>query len=132
MDPIANLLTGIRNANSRMKDRVDVPYSKIKFEIVKLLKDEGFIANYKSLYPAGVKYGILRVFLKYSPTKEAAIRGLKRVSKPGLRVYRSYRQLPMKNPHGMSISILSTPQGFLTERQAIEKKIGGEVLCQVW
>jgi small subunit ribosomal protein S8 len=132
MDPIADLLTGIRNANSRMKDRVDVPYSKIKFEIVKLLKDEGFIANYKSLYPAGVKYGILRVFLKYSPTKEAAIRGLKRVSKPGLRVYRSYRQLPMRNPNGMSVSILSTPQGFLTERQAIEKKIGGEVLCQVW
>ncbi len=132
MDPIADLLTGIRNANSRMKDRVDVPYSKIKFEIVKLLKDEGFIANYKSLYPAGVKYGILRVFLKYSPTKEAAIRGLKRVSKPGLRVYRSYRQLPMKNPNGMSVSILSTPEGFFTERQAIEKKIGGEVLCQVW
>ncbi len=132
MDPIADLLTGIRNANSRMKDRVDVPYSKIKFEIVKLLKDEGFIANYKSLYPAGVKYGILRVFLKYSPTKEAAIRGLKRISKPGLRVYRSYRQLPMKNPNGMSVSILSTPEGFLTERQAIEKKIGGEVLCQVW
>ncbi len=132
MDPIADLLTGIRNANSRMKDRVDVPYSKIKFEIVKLLKDEGFIANYKSLYPAGVKYGVLRVFLKYSPTKEAAIRGLKRVSKPGLRVYRSYRQLPMRNPNGMSVSILSTPQGFLTERQAIEKKIGGEVLCQVW
>ena len=132
MDPIADLLTGIRNANSRMKDRVDVPYSKIKFEIVKLLKDEGFIANYKSLYPAGVKYGILRVFLKYSPTKEAAIRGLKRISKPGLRVYRSYRQLPMKNPNGMSVSILSTPEGFFTERQAIEKKIGGEVLCQVW
>lgn len=132
MDPIADLLTGIRNANSRMKDRVDVPYSKIKFELVKILKDEGFIANYKSLYPAGVKYGILRVFLKYSPTKEAAIRGLKRVSKPGLRVYRSYQDLPLRNPNGMSVSILSTSSGVVTEREAREKKIGGEVLCQVW
>ncbi len=132
MDPIADLLTGIRNANARMKDRVDVPYSKIKFELVKILKDEGFIANYKSLYPAGVKYGILRVFLKYSPSKETAIRGLKRVSKPGLRIYRSYQDLPLRNPNGMSVSILSTSAGVLTERQAQEKKVGGEVLCQVW
>jgi small subunit ribosomal protein S8 len=132
MDPIADLLTGIRNANARMKDRVDVPYSKIKFELVRILKDEGFIANYKSLYPAGVKYGILRVFLKYSVSKETAIRGLKRVSKPGLRIYRSYQDLPLRNPNGMSVSILSTSAGILTERQAQEKKIGGEVLCQVW
>jgi small subunit ribosomal protein S8 len=130
MDPIADLLTRIRNANMKKMDRVDVSFSKIKLEIVRLLKEEGFIANFKSLYP-GNKRGAIRVFLKYSPSKESAIQNLKRVSRPGLRIYRSYQDIP-KPRSGYAVAILSTPQGLLTDRQAKEKKVGGEVLCQVW
>jgi small subunit ribosomal protein S8 len=130
MDPIADLLNRIRNSNARQKDRVDVPLSKIKLEIVRILKDEGFIANFKPLY-SGNKRGTIRVFLKYSPTKEAVIRGIKRVSRPGLRVYRSFSEIP-KVRGGFAVTILSTSGGLLTHKQAKEKKIGGEVLCQVW
>ena len=114
----------------KQKDRVDVPYSKMKLSIVKILKDEGFIANYKLLY-AEQKQGTIRVFLKYTPAKEVVLRGLKRVSKPGLRVYRSYTAIP-RVIGGFGISILSTPFGVLTDKQAKDKKVGGEVLCQVW
>ena len=131
MDPISDLLTRIRNSNMRLKDRVDVPYSKLKLEIVRLLKEEGFIANFKSLYNQGGKSGTIRVFLKYSPTKEAVIRGIKRVSKPGLRIYRSYREIPRVRS-GFAVTIMSTPGGVLTDKQAKEKKVGGEILCQVW
>ena len=131
MDPIADLLNRISNANSRLKDRVDVPTSKLKLEVVRILKEEGFIANYKSLYSNGGKLGTIRVFLKFSPTKEAVIRGLKRVSKPGLRVYRSYLEIP-KARAGFAVTILSTSKGVLTQKQAVEKKVGGEILCQVW
>ncbi len=130
MDPIADLLTRIRNANAKLKDRVDIPYSNLKMEIVRVLKEEGFIANYKSLYNEG-RRGSIRVFLKYSPEKELVIRGLKRVSRPGLRVYRSYREIP-KVRGAFGVTILSTPGGVLTDRQAKEKKVGGEILCQVW
>jgi len=130
MDPIADLLTRIRNANAKLKDRVDVPHSKIKMEIVRILKEEGFIANYKSLQ-LETRRGAIRVFLKYSPTKECAIRGLKRVSKPGLRIYRSYQDIPRVRG-GIGVTILSTPAGILTDRQAREKKAGGEILCQAW
>ena len=129
MDQIADLLTRIRNANVRLKDRVDVPASKLKLEIVRLLKDEGFIANFKSLYN-GAKNSTIRVFLKYSPTKEPVIRGIKRVSKPGLRVYRSYLEIPRVRG-GFAVTILSTSNGVLTHKQAREKKVGGEILCQV-
>ncbi len=131
MDPIADLLTRIRNSNARSKHRVDVPYSQLKLEIVRLLKDEGFIANFKSLYNQGGKSGTIRVFLKYSPSKESVIRGIKRVSKPGLRIYRSFRDIPRVRS-GFAVTILSTPNGILTDKQAKEKKVGGEVLCQVW
>ncbi|MBI3547736.1 MAG: 30S ribosomal protein S8 [Elusimicrobia bacterium] len=130
MDPIADLLTRIRNANLKQHDRVDVPFSKLKMEVVRVLKDEGFIANFKSLYHEN-RRGSIRVFLKYSPEKERVIRGLKKVSKPGLRVYRSYKDIPRVR-EGFGISILSTPAGLLTDKQAKEKKVGGEVLCQVW
>lgn len=130
MDPIADLLTRIRNANVKMKDRVDVPYSNLKMEVVRILKEEGFIANYKSLYNEG-RRGSIRVFLKYSPEKELVIRGIQRVSKPGLRVYRGYRDIP-KVRQAFGVTILSTPQGLLTDKQAREKKVGGEILCQVW
>ena len=115
----------------RLKDRVDVPFSKLKLEIVRLLKDEGFIANFKSLYANGGKTGTVRVFLKYSPTKEPVIRGIKRVSRPGLRIYRSYQDIPRVRG-GFAVTILSTSSGVLTHKQAKEKKVGGEILCQVW
>lgn len=130
MDPIADLLTRIRNANVKMKDRVDVPYSNLKMEVVRILKEEGFIANYKSLYNEG-RRGSIRVFLKFSPEKELVIRGIKRVSRPGLRQYRGYREIP-KVRGSFGVTILSTPQGVLTDKQAREKKVGGEILCQVW
>jgi small subunit ribosomal protein S8 len=131
MDPIADLLTRIRNSNTRQKDRVDVPYSKMKLEIVRILKDEGFIANFKTLFNPGGKSGTIRVFLKYSPTKEAVIRGIKRVSKPGLRIYRGYDEIPVPR-NGFAVTILSTSQGVVTGKQAEEKKVGGEILLQVW
>ena len=131
MDQIADLLTRIRNANLRQKDRVDVPHAKMKLEIVRILKEEGFIANYKTLFTNGNKRGTIRVFLKFSPEKEAVIRGIKRVSKPGLRIYRSYRDIPRVRG-GFAVTILSTSQGVLTNKQAKEKKVGGEVICQVW
>ena len=131
MDPISDLLTRIRNANSRHQDRVDVPMSKVKLEVVRVLKDEGFIANYKSLYSGNNKRGTIRVFLKYSPTKESVIRGIQRVSKPGLRIYRSYDDIPHARD-GFSVTILSTSRGVMTDVQAKDKKIGGEILCQVW
>lgn len=130
MDPIADLLTHVRNANAKLKDRLDIPLSGTKLGLVRILKEEGFIANYKSLLDEK-KRGTLRVFLRYSPSKEPAIRGLRRVSKPGLRVYRSYRDIPRVRG-GFGVTILSTPAGLLTDRQAREQKVGGEVLCQVW
>ncbi|MBI4376117.1 MAG: 30S ribosomal protein S8 [Elusimicrobia bacterium] len=130
MDPIADLLTRIRNSNLRLKDRVDVPYSKLKLEVVRLLKEEGFIANFKTLY-SGNRHGIIRVFLKYSPTKESVINGIRRISKPGLRVYRSYDDIPRARS-GFAVTLMSTSKGVLTDKQAKEKKVGGEVLCQVW
>jgi len=131
MDPISDLLTRIRNSNVRQHDRVDVPMSKMKLEVIRVLKDEGFIANYKSLYNGNNKRGTIRVFLKYSATKECVIRGIKRVSKPGLRVYESYKNIPRVRG-GFAVTILSTSQGIMTDRQAKEKKVGGEILCQVW
>ena len=131
MDPIADLLTRIRNANLRQKDRVDVPHTRIKLEIVRILKEEGFIANYKTLFTNGNKRGTIRVFLKFSPEKEPVIRGIQRVSKPGLRIYRSYREIPRARG-GFPVTILSTSQGVITNRQAKEKKVGGEILCHVW
>src|SRR5579863_6026166 len=125
-DPIADLLTRIRNANLKQKDRVDVPFSKLKMEVVRVLKEEGFIANYKSLHHENRRASI-RVFLKYSPSKENVLRGLKRISKPGLRIYRSYQDIPRVRG-GIGITVLSTPAGILTDQQAREKKVGGEVL----
>ena len=130
MDTIGNFITSIRNANVRQKDRVAVPLSNLKVEIARILKDEGFIANYKALV-AETKRPMLRVFLKYSAEKELVIRGIKRVSKPGLRVYRGYEEIP-KSRGGFSVTILSTPKGVMTDRQARQSKLGGEILCQVW
>ncbi len=130
MDPIADFLTRIRNANSKKNDRVDVPFSKIKLNIAKIMKDEGFIANYKSLYTDN-RRGTIRVFLKYTLEKEAIIKGLRRISKPGRRVYRPCKEMiPVRGAFG--VSILSTSQGIMTDAQAKEKMVGGEILCQIW
>lgn len=129
MDTISDFLTRIRNASAKQKDRVDIPLSGLKQEIARIFKEEGFIANYKAV-DAGKKGGTLRVFLKYSPEKESVIRGLRRVSKPSLRKYRSHKDIP--KAIGFGITIVSTSQGVLTDRQARTKRVGGEVLCQVW
>jgi small subunit ribosomal protein S8 len=131
MDNVADFLTRIRNANAKQKDRVDVPISDLKQEIARILKEEGFIANFKTLFSNDRKKGTLRVFLKYSPEKESVIRGLKRVSRPGLRKYCAYDAIP-RSRDGFAVTILSTSKGVLTDNQAREKKVGGEVLCQVW
>lgn len=132
MDTVADFLTRIRNANMKLKDRVDIPLSGLKVEMARILKEEGFIANYKTVQGGkDGKIGTLRVFLKYSPEKETVIRGLRRVSRPGLRIYRSCGEIP-KARGGLAVTILSTSKGVLTDKQAKEKKVGGEVLCQVW
>jgi len=130
MDPIADLLTRIRNANSKGKERIDVPFSRLKNELARVLKEEGYIANFKPIHNES-KRGIVRIFLKYTLEKEAVIHGLRRISRPGCRVYRPYTDIPkVKGPFG--ITILSTPQGIMTDYSAKKSKVGGEVICQVW
>ena len=128
-DPIADLLTRIRNAQIAKHDRLDVPVSKLKVEIAKLLKDEGFIKNFREI--EAVPQGTLRIFLRYSTDGVPAISHLQRVSKPGRRVYRKAEEIqPVRN--GLGIGIVSTSQGLLTDAQARERRVGGELLCQVW
>lgn len=129
MDPIADFLTRIRNANMKRKERVDIPFSKIKTEIARVLKEEGYIANYKAIHNE-TKGGFVRVFLKYND-KQSVIQGLKRVSRPGKRVYSSYENIPSVRG-AFGTSILSTSKGIMTDAKAKEEKVGGEVLCQVW
>lgn len=128
-DPIADMLTRIRNAIQARFDKVDIPSSKIKVEIVRVLKEEGYISDYKVIRDN--KQGILRIYLKYDEAKRSAISGLKRVSKPGLRVYRDKDSIP-KVINGLGIAILSTSKGILTDKKARKIGIGGEVLCFVW
>lgn len=128
-DPIADMLTSIRNANRKFQEKVDVPASKIKEEMIKLLRDEGFIMNYKRIDDG--KQGVLRVYLKYLPRRKLVINGLRRVSAPGLRIYRRCDQLP-KVRNGLGLAILSTPKGIMSASQAKKEKLGGEVLCYIW
>ena len=130
MDPIADFLTRIRNANMKKKEKVDIPFSKIKTEIARILKEEGYIANFNAVHNE-TQGGVVRVFLKYTPENECVIQGLKRVSKPGSRVYSAYNNIP-KVRGAFGISILSTSKGLMTDAQAKAEKIGGELLCQVW
>lgn len=128
-DPIADLLSRIRNAQIAKHDRLDVPASKLKLEVVKLLKEEGFIKNFREI--EGTPVGSLRIFLRYSAEGVPAISHLQRVSKPGRRVYRKADEIqPVRN--GLGIGIVSTSQGLLTDAQARERRVGGELLCQVW
>jgi small subunit ribosomal protein S8 len=128
-DPIADMLTRIRNANRALLDKVDIPASRFKVEIAKILKAEGFIRAYKLIDDN--KQGILRVYLKLGPGNERVILGLRRVSRPGLRVYRKAAQIP-NVMSGMGVAIVSTSQGLMTGKAARQRSLGGEVLCYVW
>jgi len=128
-DPIADMLTRIRNAAKAKFNSVDVPGSTVKIEVAKILKSEGFIRNYKFLKDG--KQGILRIYLKYGAGQSKVIYGLKRVSKPSRRVYVRCKEIkPVFN--GMGIAILSTSKGVMTDKKARQDKVGGEILCHVW
>ena len=128
-DPIADLLTRIRNANSSRHETVDVPASNMKKAIVKILADEGYIKDYQVIEDN--KQGVIRITLKYGPDKEKVISGLKRVSKPGLRIYAGADELP-RVLKGLGIAIVSTSKGIMTDKEARKQNIGGEVLAFVW
>ncbi len=128
-DPIADMLTRIRNAGKAKLSSVDIPGSKLKAELARVLKEEGFIRNYKFLNDN--KQGILRVYMKYGDDARSVIYGLKRISKPSRRVFMKGKDLkPVLN--GMGIQVLSTSRGVLTDRQARQENVGGEVLCTIW
>jgi small subunit ribosomal protein S8 len=128
-DPIADMLTRIRNANSVFHDKVEIPASKIKKSVVQILKDEGFIRDYDTI--ADGKQGMLRVSLKYGPNREKVITGIKRISKPGLRVYAKKEQLP-RVLGGLGIAIISTSKGIMSDKAARKEGLGGEVIAYVW
>ena len=128
-DPVADMLTRIRNANSAKHDTVDVPASKMKKSIAQILLDEGYIKNF-TVIDDGLQ-GIIRITLKYNGGKEKVITGLRRVSKPGLRVYVGADELP-RVLRGMGIAIISTSKGIMTDKKAREAHVGGEVLAFVW
>ncbi len=128
-DPIADMLTRIRNANAAGHDQVTVPASKLKAEIARILKEEGFIQDWTWVHDG--PQGTLRITLKYGPKRERVLRGLRRVSKPGLRVYVRRPYVPRVRG-GLGVAILSTSRGILTDRQARRLGVGGEVLCYVW
>lgn len=128
-DPIADMLTRLRNANTAYHDSVSMPASKIKVGIAEILKEQGYISGFET---EDAQVGsTLTLTLKYGPSRERSIAGLRRVSKPGLRVYAKSNALP-KVLGGLGIAIISTSTGLLTERQAASKKVGGEVLAYVW
>ncbi|GIG19491.1 MULTISPECIES: 30S ribosomal protein S8 [Cellulomonas] len=128
-DPIADLLTRLRNANSAHHDSVSIPFSKLKSHIAEILQAEGYIAGWK-VEDAVVGKNLV-IELKYGPNRERALAGVKRVSKPGLRVYAKSTNLP-KVLGGLGVAILSTSSGLLTDKQAAKKGVGGEVLAYVW
>ena len=128
-DPIADMLTRIRNANSAKHDTVDIPASNMKKAIAEILLEEGYVKNYQ-IIDDGTQ-GIIRVALKYNAGKEKVIQGLRRVSKPGLRVYAGADELP-KVLKGLGIAIISTSKGVMTDKKAREAHVGGEVLAFVW
>jgi small subunit ribosomal protein S8 len=131
-DPIADMLTRLRNANSAYHDRVQMPYSKIKANIAEVLKAEGYVAAWAVEEPEEGAVGrTLTVELKYGPSRERSLAGIRRVSKPGLRVYARSQELP-KVLGGLGVAIISTSQGLLTDRQARKRGVGGEVLAYVW
>ncbi len=128
-DTVADMLTHIRNANSAKHETVDIPASNMKKAIAQILLDEGYIKSFQVLEDN--KQGVIRIALKYGPNKSQVITGLRRVSKPGLRIYSSCEDMP-RVMKGLGIAILSTSKGVMTDRQARREKVGGEVLAFVW
>ena len=128
-DPIADFLTRIRNANMIRKDRVEMPSSKLKRSLANVLKQEGFIRNYR--YLDNKKQGVLRIYLKFGSEKERVITGIQRASKPSVRMYVGKDEIP-RIRGGIGVAILSTTQGIMSGKQARKRGVGGEVLCYVW
>ena len=128
-DPIADFITQIRNANDAKHNTVEIPASNIKFEMAKILKEEGFIKDAKLIEDD--KQGLVRMKLKYTADKDKVITGLKRISKPGLRIYAKAEEVP-KVLNGLGIAIISTSEGLVTDKVARAKNIGGEVLAYIW
>ncbi|MFY9746841.1 MAG: 30S ribosomal protein S8 [Acidobacteriaceae bacterium] len=128
-DPVADFLTRIRNSIRARHQKLDVPASKLKAEIARILKEEGYISNFKTTEENG--RAVLRVYLKYGANNEAAIRDLERVSRPGCRVYIGRGEI-RRVQGGLGISIMTTPKGVMTGRQARREGVGGEVLCEIW
>ncbi|MBN2049466.1 MAG: 30S ribosomal protein S8 [Spirochaetales bacterium] len=128
-DPIADMLTKIRNASSAGFDRVDIPTSKLKLEVIKILKNEGYIKNFKKTTNEGKN--LIRVFLKYDTESKPIIHGIQKISKPGRRIYSGYRRLP-RVLNGYGTLIISTSDGVTTGKKAAEKKVGGELICSIW
>ena len=128
-DPVADFLTRIRNAMRSRHQKLDVPASKLKAEIARILKEEGYISNYKPTEEEGMK--VIRVYLKYDTQNQSVIRDLQRVSRPGCRVYLGKDEI-RRVQGGLGISIMTTPKGVMTGRQARREGVGGELLCEVW
>ena len=128
-DPIADMLTRIRNANKAFREKVDIPYSKLKFEIARILSEEGYIKNYKTVEEKG-KSPVIRITLKYGDRRERVITSLTRASTPGRRNYQGKKSIP-RVLGGLGVVILSTSKGVLTDRQARRQGVGGEILCSV-
>ncbi|HHW10562.1 MAG TPA: 30S ribosomal protein S8 [Firmicutes bacterium] len=128
-DPIADMLTRVRNASHANHDQVEIPASRLKLELARIFKEEGYIRDYKVIEDGNKS--VLRLFLKYGPNKGKVISGIKRISKPGLRVYVQKEEVP-KVLGGLGLAVLSTSQGVMTDKQARKIGIGGEVICYVW
>ena len=128
-DPVADMLTKIRNASRAGFDRVDIIPSKLKLEIVKVMKNEGYIKNFKKIQQDGTNY--MRLFLKYDETEKPIIHGIEKISTPGKRIYSGYKEMPRVR-NGYGTIVVSTSSGVTTGKKAAEKKIGGELICSIW
>lgn len=128
-DPVADMLTKIRNASLAKHEKVDVTTSKLKLQIVKILKNEGYIKNFKKVTKDNVNY--IRVFLKYDEKQNSILHGIKRISTPGRRIYSGYKNMPrVFNGHG--VVVVSTSSGVITGKKATDQKVGGELICSIW
>lgn len=130
-DPIADMLTRIRNANIALHDEVSMPSSKLKESLARILQKEGYISDFRVESGNGRPGNVLTIGMKYTPDRTRTISGLKRISKPGLRVYSGSSEVP-RVVGGLGIAVLSTSQGLMTDREARRRRVGGEVLCYVW
>ena len=128
-DPISDMLTSIRNANLRLQEKTDVPASKFKISVLRVLKNEGFISNYKLMEERKKKF--IRVYLRYTPTRQPVMLGIRRISKPGLRIYSPYQDLRVTD-RTVRVNVVSTSKGLMTGEQAYKNKMGGELICEVW